>query len=244
MRAFDHKTLLGVLSRHKKIALQFSGGKDSMACLFLLRGFLDRMTVYWVNTGDPIPETLAVMEECKKFIPRFCEVHGDVVNWRNKNGFPSDLVPTNNSPIGVVIGFGEEKISDRFDCCGKNLMMPLYDKMQADGVTCVIRGQKLVDMPKVPMVSGTVLDGVEFYYPIEQWTHEEVLSYLKDVKAPIPDYYNYGDHGADCLHCTAWWSHNPFRFIKERHPKAHAEVTRRKAIIRKAIEAQHPMGDV
>lgn len=62
--------------------------------------------------------------------------------------------------------------------------------------------------------------------------------------APIPDYYNYGDHGADCLHCTAWWSHNPFRFIKERHPKAHAEVTRRKAIIRKAIEAQHPMGDV
>jgi 3'-phosphoadenosine 5'-phosphosulfate sulfotransferase (PAPS reductase)/FAD synthetase len=52
------------IERHKpgKAVLQFSGGKDSLACLLLLRPWWDRLTVMWVNTGAAFPETLELME--------------------------------------------------------------------------------------------------------------------------------------------------------------------------------------
>ena len=43
-------------NRHEKIALMFSGGRDSLACLELYRDYLDKMTLIWVNTGANFPE--------------------------------------------------------------------------------------------------------------------------------------------------------------------------------------------
>ena len=41
-----------ILDRHERIALQFSGGKDSLALWGLMRPHLDRVVVYHVDTGD------------------------------------------------------------------------------------------------------------------------------------------------------------------------------------------------
>ena len=46
---------------HERVALELSGGKDSVACLYLLRHQLHKITVYWLNTGDAYPETLDVI---------------------------------------------------------------------------------------------------------------------------------------------------------------------------------------
>ncbi|HXC41315.1 MAG TPA: phosphoadenosine phosphosulfate reductase family protein [Burkholderiales bacterium] len=215
-----------VLARHEKVALQFSGGKDSMACLFLLRPWLDRITVYWTNTGDPIPETVEVIEACKAWIPRFEEIRSDAPAWWEQNGHPSDLVPTYSTPLGRVMGFSGLKVSDRFTCCAANVMIPMFNRMKADRITCIIRGQKLCDMPTVPLRSGDVSDGFEVFYPIEQWSHEDVLAYLKAEGAPLHPCYSEGTTGVDCAHCTAWWDESHIAFIRERHPEAHRTVIR------------------
>lgn len=226
-----------VLGRHKNIALHFSGGKDSMASLYLLRPWLNRMTVYWVNTGDAMPESAQIMEQCRSFIPHFVEVCSDVATWRDENGIPSDVVPTYSTPLGRLMGFGETKISDRFNCCWSNVMLPMYQRMKNDGVTCLIRGQKLVDMPKVPLKSGEQCDGFETFYPVENWTHDEVIGYLEEVGAPIHSCYEIGNTGVDCMHCTAWWNEGHFAYLQKKHPETHSQVIGLVGQIKTAIGA-------
>lgn len=214
----------GLLSRHSKVAFHFSGGKDSMACLYLLRDYLPRITVYWVNSGDEFQETIDIVAKCREFIPNFVEINSDSAGWRESFGVPSDLVPTSSSPLGLLMGFGDMKISDRFSCCFSNLMRPMYDRMKADGVTAIIRGQKLVDMRKVPLKSGESIDGFEFCYPVENWTHEEVFSYLRSVDAPIHPCYEFGEYGANCSTCTAWWNESQHKYRQAKHPEIHQKI--------------------
>lgn len=230
-----------VFGRHRKVALQFSGGKDSMACLYLLRPWLDQITVYWVNTGDALPETVEAIEKCRAFIPHFQEVRSDSLAWRAEHGIPSDLVPTFSTPMGRLFGFSDIKVADRFACCTANVMLPMYERMKADGVTCIIRGQKACDSAKVPLRSGDTADGFEFFYPLEQWTHQQVLDYLKGQDAPLHPCYEIGPTGVDCAHCTAWWDESHFDFIRLRHPDLHAEVMQdvRKVARLVGVHARH-----
>ena len=114
-RMIDH------LSPHANIALQFSGGKDSLAVAYLLRPHWDRLTFYHVDTGDLLPEIRAIVDEVEKIVPRFVRINTDSNSWREKFGYPSDLVPTSCSPSGVMIGMAPRRIVDRHDCCACDL---------------------------------------------------------------------------------------------------------------------------
>ena len=54
-----------IIERHDLIALQLSGGRDSIACLYLLKPYWDRLTVYWLDTGAAFPETVSLMQQVR-----------------------------------------------------------------------------------------------------------------------------------------------------------------------------------
>lgn len=224
------------LSGYRNPALHFSGGKDSLACLYLLRPQLDQLTVYWVNPGDTPSETLNVIEQVRPWIPRFVEVQTDVAAWRNEHGLPSDIVPASTHPLGIAYGLSDIRLSNRFDCCMHNLMLPMHNRMVADGVDAVIRGTKRADTGRVPVEGPT-----EFYdviLPLRDWSHEEVFSYLNSVGAPInPIYKFFGAISApECMGCTAWWDDGKAAYFRARHPEHHreyvAKLTKIKAVVR------------
>jgi len=222
--AAKRTTIEDVLARHTKVALQLSGGKDSVTTLWLLRPYLDRITVYWVNAGDAAPETHRVIDECRNVAPNFVEIKTDSLTWRKIYGDPTDLFPTFCSPTGRLLGFGKNKYSDRLTCCRANVMAPLHRRMLADGVTCVIRGQKSCDMPAIPFQSGESIGNMEFFYPIEDWTHQDVLDFLRTSGAPVHKVYEYGTCGFDCMHCTGGWNEALQRFRKAEYPEAYQYV--------------------
>lgn len=207
-----------ILNKHKKIALQLSGGKDSVACLYLLKDYLDKITVYHLNTGDQPDETKVIMDELKKFIPNYVEVKTDSKEWIKEHGYPSDVVPTNSSFLGIAYGKETLRLHDRFDCCFNNLMLPMHSKMKEDGITLIIRGAKQCDSPALPVVSGEIKEGFEFYYPIENWSHEDVYKYLKEVNAPIHPVYDKINDGIECLHCTGWWESKHLNWLEGTYP--------------------------
>lgn len=208
------------LSGYRKPALQFSGGKDSLACLYLLRPLLADLIVYWLDTGDGCPETRAIVDQVRPWVPNFVTITTDVKAWRAIHGMPSDLAPARAHWLGVAYGMAASPIVGRFDCCWHNLMAPMHLRMVADGVDAVIRGTKLCDTGKVPIEGRT-----EFYdvlLPLRDWTHGDVFDYLESVGAPRNGIYEHAGQGIsapECMGCTAWWEDGKAAYFKALHPQ-------------------------
>jgi phosphoadenosine phosphosulfate reductase len=218
--------------RHERIALQFSGGKDSIACLLLMERYLDRVTVYHLDPGESYPELMPTIEWAKRTAPRFKMVASS----RPYGTIPSDVVPTSSTSFGIIAGseIGPVLI-DRFTCCAHTIMMPLHRAMKDDGVTLVIRGQKASDRYKAPFGSGSVDDGIEYLFPLETWSDREVLAFVREHKGPLPSFYDELPSGPDCMTCSAWWDERRLSYLKRHHPGEHSIVRSRLEFIRDRI---------
>lgn len=230
-----------VFERHKKVALQFSGGKDSLACLFVLQKYWDRLTVYYCNSGDAFPETLALMDKVKRMVPHFVEIQGRTKQVHAVLGIPSDVVPCESTVIGRIATNNKyPALIDRYTCCYKSLIEPTHARMKADNITVIIRGQKNADKHRGPCRSGEVMDGFEMLYPIENWSDTDVFQFLSGIGFDLPQYYKDGMNCApDCMSCTAWLGHGIQDYVKRRHPEKYEEVQKRLNTIAIAIEPLH-----
>lgn len=225
-----------IIERHDKIALQLSGGRDSIACLYLLRPFWGKLTVYWLNTGAPFPETVAVMDKVRALVPHFVELDGKQPEVVDSLGLPSDIVPASHTLIGIMAGASAgPMIQDRYTCCATVMMMPMHQRMLADGITLVIRGQKDADKLKSPVRSGDVIDGIEYLFPVQDWSTQQVMAYLQSQGAPIPRFYEMMDSAPDCMTCSAYWENGAAAYLKRYHFASFEEVQRRLNTISDAI---------
>lgn len=227
---------LSVLDRHQKIALQFSGGKDSLACVFLLKDYWDRLTVYYLDTGDSFPETRETVACIKSLVPNFVVVQGKSKEVRQTLGIPSDIVPVSATEFGrVFAGHDSIAIIDRYTCCFHSIMLPMHQQMIKDQITLIIRGQKQSDKRKSPVKSGETVEGFEFLYPFDTWADEAVMEYLDAVDAPIPRFYKTLTSAPDCMTCTGWLEERRSAFLKTHHPEAYAIYLSRIRLIKNEV---------
>lgn len=224
-----------IIDKHEKIALQLSGGRDSIACLYLMRPYWDRLTVYWLDTGAAFPETVALIQQVREMVQNFARIEGKQPEVIEQYGIPSDLVPVSGTPMHVRDGGGKVKIQDRYSCCAMSIMFPMHQRMIDDGITLIIRGQKTADRLKAPVKSGDVLDGIEFLFPIEDWDTRKVMRYLADEGAPIPRFYEMLNGAPDCMTCSAWWEEGAAKYLKRYHHEQYLENQRRLDVINKAV---------
>ena len=222
--------VLEALDRHEgRIAFCMSGGKDSLAVAYLLREHLHRMTVYHVSTGDQLSEVVAIVQHVAEMCPRFVTIETDKEAWVREHGLPSDLVPHSSHWMGVAMAESPVRLSSRYDCCGSNIMVPMHERIRADGNTLVIRGTKAADMKRVPFRSGEVLDGVELLLPIETWSDAEVFAYLRRVEAPIAPVYELAGvvHTPECARCSAWLGESLAGYLRANYPAAYVDYAAR-----------------
>jgi phosphoadenosine phosphosulfate reductase len=223
------------------IALHFSGGKDSLACLHLYKDFWDKMYVIWVNTGAVYPEMQAYMDGWKKKLPHFVEVESDQPRNIEENGWPVDVLPVNNTALGLLVtGKAGPMLQPYLSCCATNIWLPLHEATKKLGVKKVIKGQRLEDGRKSTTRHGSIIDGIELVMPIENWTTEQVFRYLAQVGAELPPGYADGEKtGRDCWDCTAYLDDNKKR-IANLPSDRQAIIRDRLAQIEAAIkEEQH-----
>lgn len=225
-------------NKHPRSAYQFSGGKDSLACLYHLESYWDRFTVYFCDSGDAIPETLAIVDKVRKQVPHFKLVKGRVVDTHARLGFPSDVVPASETPLAKLINEQRgERIIDAYTCCANSLWAPMHEAMLHDDITLIIRGQKTADFHKGPTRSGQSLSHFEFLYPIEGWTDEQVFTFLKQRNIELPKYYADGViTSIDCMHCTAWLGHGIQEYVQKHYPQSFRLVRDRLNKIAVAVE--------
>lgn len=179
-----------------KTALQFSGGADSLACLWLCKEVPD-MTVYWVKTDG-------AYEDMEGYVRTCCEQASVPLKVVNSNrGIAEHGYPKDSNPDSV------------FGCCSRGLWEPLAKAMKDDGIEAVIRGQRDDDFLKAPITSGHIEDGIMYLFPLANWTRQSVMAYLQDtIPGLIHDCYKQGElTGRDCWDCTGYLFDNAQRIL-------------------------------
>lgn len=224
-----------IIAKHERIALQLSGGRDSIACLYLMRPYWDNLTVYWLDTGAAYPETIAMMQQIREMVPNFAVIQGNQPNVIKEFGIPTDIMPVSATPMGITGSGKGELMQDRYSCCVRSIMLPMHQRMIDDGITLIIRGQKNSDRFKSTVRSGNVLDGIEFLFPIEDWDTRKVMRYLSDEGAPIPRFYEVLNTMPDCMNCSAWWEEGASKYLRRYHYQQYLENQSRLDTINQAI---------
>jgi 3'-phosphoadenosine 5'-phosphosulfate sulfotransferase (PAPS reductase)/FAD synthetase len=190
-----------------KIALAFSGGKDSLACFYKLRkeGLLENVTAIFVNTGKCFPEQLEIVEEVRAQM-RMEVVCTDRERQNRMLGLPADIVPVDWTHVGQQIT-GEKPImvQSYLDCCAANIGHALHNAAVQWNFKFLIRGQRLDEKHKSPARDGDIVAGVRYVHPIENWTEEQVLDFIKAERGSIPTHYFLMKHTSmDCYDCSAY----------------------------------------
>lgn len=205
--------------------LQFSGGKDSLACLYLLEPEWDDLTVAWVNTGAAFPETIKQMDEIKALVPHFVEIQSQ--QSIEAHGYPVDVLPISATGLGQQVNGSEgRKFQSKYDCCGFALWVPTYRAMHQMGATVIIRGQKRCDAQKSPIKDGQTIDGIRYEFPLDDWTDQDVTQYLAQRGVALPSNYRQMTTGLDCWNCSAYLDENvgKLEYMRRFHPEKHAHM--------------------
>ena len=200
----------------------YSGGKDSLACLLLLKPYWDRIDVVWVNTGNQFPEVLDHMERVRRLVPHFVELKSDTPNFQRVNGFPVDVVATRHTATGhYIYGATPIRVCSRFDCCGANIWKPMADYFRLVRPTCVIRGDRGQERAE----GLRSADGIAFEFPIFDWTTEQVLNFVRSAPDGLYQERHELPEGSslDCMTCMAYNDEHASRmaYLKKHHPKLH-----------------------
>lgn len=222
--------------------LQFSGGLDSLATLWMLKETWDSLTVAWVDTGAAYDETHELMARIKKLpIADFVIIRSDQPKWTAEHGFPVDVIPVRLTGIGHTI---HKTVGPRFQsylmCCNANIWGPMTEAMNRLGATVVYRGQRKAEKKTAPIASGHVHEGIRYEFPIEDWTREQVRAYVEE-RCPdyVPEYYRNGeDSSRDCWDCTAYLEDNAKRISVLSGPKKEV-VRHRLNLLDRAIYDEH-----
>jgi len=216
----DPGTIKQTLDRHERIAFQFSGGKDSTACLMLLKPYWNQFTVYFCDSGDSMPETLAAVNQVAAMVPRFELIAGRVRETRATWGMPTDVLPWTSAYAAHHHNTGYTLLmQDRVACCSRSVMAPLHERMHADGITLIIRGQKDADQHKGGLKSGDVAEGIEFLYPVQGWTDAQCFDFMRWNGIEPQRFYAEGlTNSGGCATCTAWCEDDRAAYLSKYHP--------------------------
>lgn len=202
------------------LGLAFSGGKDSLACWYLCKH--RNPIVFWVNTGKAYPETLELIKEVKAQTTNFVEITVDQQANIDEHGIPSDVVPINWTTLGMVMtGQKFIKIQSYLGCCFENISIPLANAVKRHGITQLIRGQRNDEGHKSPARNGSLVLGIEYLQPIENWTKAEVLAYLLEQRGSLPKHFDIEHSSLDCYDCTGFAKKSKDRvaYTKKHHPE-------------------------
>jgi phosphoadenosine phosphosulfate reductase len=188
--------------------LQFSGGLDSLACLHFLRNEKG-LIVLTLSTDGQYPSRRDYLNKVKDAHPHleFVEWYGD--RQIHKYGHPVDVIPIKFTTIGKIIQGGEVRYQPYTECCNRGIWLPMADTTRKLGATEVYRGQRDSDEYKSPIRHGHVEEGITYYFPIQEWSREQVKEYVwANCPDLIPDYYNSELTSQDCWDCTAYLKDN------------------------------------
>ena len=220
--------------------LEFSGGKDSLALMYLYR--TKNIRAHFCDTGGTFPHIMQFVKETCKTLNVPLEIIQPVIPVRTYHenfGLPSDIVPGAFYPQEV----GETLIQSLFQCCNAMRWKPMREAILKSGVKVVINGQRKLDRaPGITKGLETDAKGITYFRPLWEWKDEDVFKFLKEQGASLPEQYKMVNSSMDCWLCTAHLASDEavdeLKYIKENYPNLWPELVERTRRVKEAVESE------
>lgn len=202
-----------VISHHfdefgDKVAVAFSGGKDSEVVLWLCLQSNPSAPVVFNNTGVEYPETtqfVAYLE--REWLLNLIVTHPSKSFWdcTKEYGFP-DGTKWREAKAKILTG----RKANRAACCYWLKEKPMQLAIRENGWLGFFTGETAIES-RLRMFAA--LKGICFHLkkegvckikPILWWTEEEVWRFIKNNNLPTNEAYKRGAHRVGCMPCTAY----------------------------------------
>lgn len=206
-RSFEEKYLetTGVIARNlmlygqDRMAVAFSGGKDSEVVLHLVRQLAPEVLVVFNNTGVEYPETVRFVKKLEQeWGLNLLTTHPEKTFWQcvGQYGFP-----------------GNKHGGEGKQCCYWLKEKPMLFTIREQKLLGVFTGLTAVEN-RIRMFNardkGTCYydskNRIQKVHPILWWTEEEVWAYIRQNNLPYNPAYDRGAKRIGCAPCTSFKS--------------------------------------
>ena len=205
------RSTLEEMENHKVVALEVSGGRDSIAAYRLLGKLPDNVFIVFLDTADTPTETLDRMFELNhKHEGHFVWLNSSSFKTRRDYGHPLPLALSD-----LPIFSSAPPTQTQFDCCTRSIMIPMHNAVVSLGATMIIRGVRDTDVHKSPVKHMDYIDGIRYAYPVYDRTDEDINIICSDM---LPSFYEHMTTAPDCLTCTGYWGTGHQKWLDVAYP--------------------------
>lgn len=211
----DTAAAVAAIEQSERVALMFSGGKESLVLAHMLKAHRDRITLVWMNTGAMFPHMAGFIRGfAKEHGYELVVLHSDQKADFSRFGWPARVIPIYRNPDGRI------KTDSAQACCYRLRGRPIIQWMLLHGVNTVAHGQRLADDSPFSFVGEC-----EEIAPLWHWSEADVYRYLSEHSIQLPEQYAHGypDSG-ECWNCTAEIDPKRFKWMRRRYPELLEQV--------------------
>ncbi len=220
-----------------KVAVAFSGGKDSLVALHLALQIKPDITVLFVNTGIEFPETLEYIEQLKKDLKldNFYEANAKVNFWKlsEEKGIPV-AGRGNTTFMRDLSDKSGVKLSNA--CCHQMKEAParrFYREHDIEGTVTGLRVSESL-MRKLNFADYGALRYSSIYktlisWPLYAWKDEDIFNYIKKNNLLLNPIYDIGYTRVGCWPCLQDMFYKDSRLftLQEKHPNMYKTVKKK-----------------
>lgn len=234
-----------------KVAVAFSGGRDSLVALHLTMQIKPDVPVMFVNTSIEFPETRAYVHQiARDWNLNFYEVKPTVNFWKlaEEQGIPvagrgnTTFMRDLSKKAGV-------KLSN--SCCRRMKETPARQFYREHGIEGVVTGLRVSEslMRKLNFADYGALRYSSTYntlvaWPLYAWTDADIASYVEVKALPLNPLYGMGYKRVGCWACLQDMFHKDSRLFILQHQHPHLYEAVRKKFGREMLNLLRAWADL
>jgi len=197
-----------IIIKSKLPYVLFSGGKDSLAVLSLVKRACDSLR--WEPEAIHVDTTIAIPDNLK-YVREICERLGVKLN----------VVRPKETFFELALRKGFPTFRRRW-CCEYLKLRPVCEFLKDKSSSRIVfDGIRLEESPRrkgLPYREWKDFLNCYLYHPILEWTSRDVKDYLAEEKLPINPLYSKGfKRAAECW-CGLYKSVEEFKLLRQHYP--------------------------
>jgi len=222
----------GKIEKAQRPIFYCSFGKDSSVVLDMIKPWLDKTMVVFVNCGGVYPDVVEWADTKGAGLQHFMHIHaaGNIWDYIKKNGWSVDIEPEDLGELSEALMQDPlvytSKVQLWSKCTRDRFWIPGYAFAEMYRPDLYISGERREDRPFADDWEIRTNAAPEAFRPILEWTDEQVWNYIDEHGIELPP--SFRSRQSDRRDCFVCFGHrlSPDRvdYLREAYPELYDKI--------------------